>query len=282
MSADATPGVRAPWGYPPEQHLLRDLGLWIERDAEGSRGGLPVAPGVCTDRGCARAGVLATLVDLVGGESALRMVQPDWVATSDLVMHVTRPVRAGEVEAHPALLRRGRSTAVIEVELREAGSAGLVGLATMTFAVLPARSEEQRAGLGPDEPRTGFGRPGQRLEAPVGERMGARLLDASQGAWELPLSGYVTNSLGALQGGAVATLVDLSAESAARAAVGEPWITTDLAVHYLSLGKRGPIRSRARLLRRDAAGAVARVEVRDAGAEDRLTTVATVTVEPFG
>ena len=31
-------------GYPPERHVLRDLLLWTERDAEATRSGLPVVP----------------------------------------------------------------------------------------------------------------------------------------------------------------------------------------------------------------------------------------------
>ncbi|MBW2231078.1 MAG: hypothetical protein JRG92_11330 [Deltaproteobacteria bacterium] len=57
------------------------------------------------------------------------------------------------------------------------------------------------------------------------------------------------------------------------------WVTTDLSIHYLALGRFGPIRTTSRLLRVLPDSALVRVEVRDAGADDRLVCVATATVE---
>jgi uncharacterized protein (TIGR00369 family) len=269
--------------YPPDVHVLRDLRLWIERDASGSRTGLELVPQMHNVRGHAQLGVLATLVDGAGGECALRAALPDWVATSDLVLHVARPLRSGTLLAVPEVLRRTRTTVVIEVTLREGGSGGeAAGLATMTFSVLPARGEVQRMGAGRDEPRTEFASADSRLDAPFLERIGARVVDAAEGRIELPLSPYVGNSLGALQGGLVAALADLAAERLAGAASGAPCATTDLALNYLALGRVGPIRTRGRLLRREPAGAVVRIELRDAGAQDRLVAVASATAQAFG
>ncbi len=269
--------------YPPDVHVVRDLRLWIERGPDGSRAGLDLVPEVLNGRGHARLGVLATLADAAGGECAVRAAGPEWVATSDLVLHVTRPLRGGTVVAVPELLRRTRATIVVEVVLREGeGDAEPAGLATMTFAVLPARPGVQRMGTGRDEPRTEFARGDSHLDAPFLERIGARVVDAAAGAVELSLSPYVGNSLGALQGGVLAALADLSAESCASAATGAPCVTTDLALNYLALGRAGPIRTSARVLRPGPAGALVRVEVRDAGAQQRLLAVATATAERFG
>jgi uncharacterized protein (TIGR00369 family) len=276
---------------------MRDLRLWIERDAGGSRAGFDLVPEVLNDRGHVRAGVLATLADAAGGDCAVREARPESVATSDLVLHVTRPLRSGTVVATPRVLRKTRATLVLEVELTGNGvgvvetqklsrgnrAAGeLAGLVTMTFAVLPARSEVQRMGSGRAEPRTELALEGSRLDAPLLERIGARVVDAAAGAIELPLTPYVGNSLGGLQGGVVAALADASAEVCARAASAEPCVTTDLALNYLALGRGGPIRTNARVLRAEPAGALVRVELRDAGRDDRLMAVATVTAERFG
>ena len=275
--AERSEGARLPGGYPPDVHLLRDLRLWIERDAAGARAGLELVPELRNDRGQVRAGVLAALVDAAGGECGVRAARPSWVATSDLVLHVTRPVGEGTVVAAPEVLRKTRSTVVIEVVLREGDAGGeRFGFATMTFAVLAARSEVQRMGTGFDEPRTEFARGGSKLAGPVLEQIGARVVDPEAGAVELPMSSYVGNSLGGLQGGVVCMLVDLSAQARARALTGEPCVSTDLAVNFLALGRVGPIRSRAEVLRREPGGALVRVELRDAGQEDRLMTVATV------
>lgn len=265
--------------YPPDQHVLRDLRLWIERGEEGSCAGLELVPEMLGDRGQLRAGILGILIDAAGGDMAVRTVLPSWVATADLVYHVLRPVSAGLVQARPRLLRRTRSALVLEVDVT--GEDGPVALATMTFAILEAKREVQRMGAGRSEPRTEFFSESSRLRAPFLAAIGAKVLDEREGVVELPLAPYVGNSLGALQGGVVATLLDLAAELAARAATGEPCVGVDLAINYLALGRVGPIRSRGRVLRRDPAGALVRVELRDAGAEDRLLAVATVTAEAF-
>jgi len=257
--------------------MLRDLRLWIERGDRGSRAGLEVVPEMLGDSGQLRAGILGILIDSAGGDRAVREALPNWVATSDLVYDVLRPVSAGVVEARARLLRKTRSTLVLEVEVD--GAEGPVALATMTFALLESRGEVLRMGAGRPEPRTEFYLEHSRLKAPFLAAMGARVLDEASGCVELPLTPWVGNSLGALQGGAVAALLDLAAETAARAVTGEPCVSVDLAINYLSLGRAGPIRSSARVLRHDAAGARIRVELRDA--EARLLTVASVTARTF-
>ena len=52
-------------------------------------------------------------------------------------------------------------------------------------------------------------------------------------------------------------------------------VTTDFAVHFLSLGNAGPIRARAALLRAEGEHALLRVELRDHGQDERLLSVAT-------
>jgi len=272
------PGGAAAGSYPPERHLLRDLLLWTERSESGPRTGLELVPGLLGPGGEARLGVLATLADVAGGELAVRSARPGWVATSELVLHRLRPHQGARLEARPALVRRTRTTIVLEVALSD-GGAGALALATMTFAVLPAREGQRRMGVGADAPRTEFALPGSGLDEPLARRVGARLLDAASGYFELALAPYVGNSLGALQGGAAALLVDLAAEAAGGAALGSACLPRDLALNYLALAREGPVRTEARVLRADAAGALLRVELRDgAGGLAALATAAVVRV----
>lgn len=266
-----------PAAYPPDDHVLRDLRLWIERGEQGSCAGLEVVPEMLGDTGKLRAGILGILIDAAAGDMAVRTALPRWVATSDLAYHVLRPVDSGRLEARPALLRKTRSTIVIEVEISDAR--GPMGLATLTFAMLEATAAVRRMGAGDPSSRTEFQLEHSALRAPFLAAIGARVIDAPEGVVELPLGPYVGNSLGALQGGLVATLLDVAAESAARAATGAPCVSVDLALNYLSMGKVGPIRSRARVLRSTSAGALLRVELHDTGADDRLLTVGTVSAE---
>ena len=262
-------------GYPPEQHVLRDLRLWTERDASGPTTGLPVVPELRGPAGDLRLGVLATLADVAGGELATRSASPEWVATSDLVLHRLRALRGDAVLARPELVRRTRTTIVLEVALSD-GAPEPLGLATMTFAIVPARERQRRMGVGADEPRTDFALPGSGLDRPLVPRLGALTLDAAQGRIELALGPYTVNSLGALQGGVAALLATLAAEAAGGAALGGEAVARDLMLNYLALAREGPAATSARVLRRDASAALLRVESRDGAG--RLTTVASVGV----
>lgn len=255
--------------------MLRDLRLWIERDASGGRAGMEVVPALRDPAGLVHAGAIATLVDVAGAEACVRAVRPDWVATASLVLHRLAPVTGPRLEARPALLRRSRATVVVDVTVSDGGDAP-VALATMGFAVVPAREGQRRIGVGFDDRRTEFGRPGSGLAAPLAERIGARRLDPAAGRLELALAPYVGNSLGALQGGMTALLVDLAAEAAGGAALGAPVATNDLALHYLALAREGPVRTQARVLRVGPDAALLRVEVREAS--ERLAAAATVGV----
>ena len=93
---------------------------------------------------------------------------------------------------------------------------------------------------------------------------------------------YVLNSVGALQGGLVVALADASAECAGRALLGREVATCDLSVHFLALGREGPFRTRARLLRRERDAALFSVELRDMGQDERLGAVATARVVALG
>lgn len=284
MSSETTTTGGLAGEYPPPHHLLRDLGIWIERDAAGGRAGLTVTPQLCSGgehaAGGVRAGVLATLVDVLGGSEATRVVAPDWIATCDLVLHLVSSVRAGSVLATPSVLRKGRSTVVIEIELAAGEDAStLVGLATLTFSVLEARGEHQRRDESAQAPRTDFARADTMLDEPLADRLGCRIVSAAEGIVELVPTPYCGNTLGAIQGGALAVLTDLAAEAAGRALGERHWVTSDLALHYLALGRQGPIRTRARILRRDEASALLRIEARDESADHRLVTAATATVE---
>jgi uncharacterized protein (TIGR00369 family) len=192
-------------------------------------------------------------------------------------------VAEGVVVSTPTLLRRTRSTAVVEVVMAELGeldepaadsSRDPIGLATITFAVLPTRTHVQRMGTGDSADRTDFALPGSGLTAPLHEVLGVR--DLEPGVVELPMTGYVGNSLGALQGGVAAMMLELSALSMARPQLGTKAAVLDLAINYLSLARVGPVRTRARVLRDGGNEQLVRTELLDAGDEDRLCTVATV------
>ena len=254
--------------YPPPHHLTRDLRLRIERVDGRSVASMPIVPEVLDASGGVGVGPLATLVDMVAGSLAMEAAQPGWLATLDLSLHLARPLTGKTVEASGTVLRAGRQTVALEVMLASDAS-GDAGLAQMTFAVLPRREGtpvfDREFAASVD-----FALPGSGLKEPFESALGIRVVDAAAGVAQIELAPYVTNSLSALQGGAVATLIDVAGRACASAALGRPACTRDFTLRYLALGKRAPIRATSRLVRRDTSGCLARVEVRESGAEARL------------
>jgi len=175
-------------------------------------------------------------------------------------------------------LRSGRSSVVLEVEVCREERA--VAHATVAFSRLEAQSEYQRRTRDERRGRVSFGADARGFGEPWARALGVAVRDAAAGVVELPFGPYVGNSLGGLQGGVGVALLDFAAEAAGAAALGVPAATHDLAVHFLALGRAGPLRTRARVLRCARGEALLRVEARDAGAGDRLCSVATAAVVP--
>ena len=259
--------------YPPERHLLRDLRMRFENAADGtSRAWLPIVPEICGDDGSVRAGALATLVDVIGGGLAAATAQPDWIATADLTLHMTGAARAGDVEARAQIVRAGRTTVVVEVAL--ANQDRSVGVATMSFSVLPRRDANPEIGAVRSAGPSTMALEGSTMTAPLFDLVGITTVDAACGVVELPVRDWAKNSMGALQGGVVGAVVEAAAQAAVRDAVDAPLVVTDLHLTYLSFGKVGPLRTRAEVLEASDDRAVARVNLFDVGAENRRVTLA--------
>lgn len=267
--------------YPPADHLLRDLRVVFERTDDGRSMQVEVVPEVQTDRGALDAGIAAVLVDMQAGGAALEAVRPDWVVTSDLTLHLGRPVRGGSVVGRSQTLRAGRNNVVLEVGLWTPDDERPAVLGQLGFTRVERR--DATPSLPEEVPaRTTFALPGSGLTRPVYEHLGLRAIDASDGVFELDVVDYQRNSVGAMQGGVVVALATRAAEALARERLGQPVVVTDVTAHYLALAREGPLRSSCRWVRADRDAAVVRVELRDGGQADRLCTVVTASVRPFG
>jgi len=268
--------------YPPPQHMLRDLALTVEHHEDGSSvATLPIVDAIIDDHGRVRCGILATLVDAIGGGLAAYAAAPGWIATADLDLQLTgAPTASGVVDAVGRVLRAGRSTVVIAVELGTGGAT--LGLATMTFAVLPRRDTNPVMPVdrvrGPQSFLEGGDASG--FTAPALESFGIRTVDAARGHVELVPTAYVENSLGAVQGGIVATIVERAAELALSHAAAAPLAPVGLQLSYLALAREGPIRSSVEVLGASSRWGSARVELFDDGAQRRTTVGRVVGARP--
>jgi uncharacterized protein (TIGR00369 family) len=251
--------------------MLRRLGIEIDAPRRGPDGltlaaRLPVTPDLCDEAGVVRAGIVATLVDVVGGALSVRTAAPDWAVTADLSVraypHRFPTGGDGVLEARGSVVRAGRRSVVLDIDLAPAGHA------TMSFAVM-SRSAVNRFTVADEAEARGtrFEWPADAPAVPYFEHVG---LATADGAATVPLADDVGNSFGALQGGMVATLAD------AAAALAGGGRTVALDAYYLGLGRVGPFRAVGTRL----GPGVVRVEVRDSGADDRLMTVALAGVEP--
>ncbi len=284
-------------GYPPAEHILTDLGIEAEVSSlSTAKVRIPATPSIAGADGGVRAGVLALLVDVVGGAVAVRSVLPDWMATADLTLQTVGRAVGPWVEARATVLRRGRTTLVVEALVFNTDEDGTevvsdgagpapVAWASMTFTILPGRNPStDRARLEEPPVRWVFG--GGTLDRPLTEALSIDVVDAAGGRVSMPMHGYVANSFGAVQGGVMALLADVAGGAAVGAAAGGgggPSVVTDLEVTYLALGRVGPVESRATVFAGDDGGSrCAVVELVDRGADGRMTTVATVRTAPLG
>lgn len=259
--------------YPPASHVLRDLRLESESGPElAARGWIDISDHLRGPSDLVHPGALATLVDAVGGGLAATAARPDWIATADLTLHVIPRAGVQRAEATGRVVRKGRTTVVIEVHLAtETGDE--LGLATMTFAVLPRRD-----GNPVIEPTEGVTRTTMALDhsgftQSLEAATGLTTINAEAGAVALPLTDYVRNTLGAVQGGMMAMTAAVAAERALTHAVGTTIDIVDVQVTYLALAKVGPVVARTTVVNVDPNFGTAHVELSDSGADDRVTTI---------
>ena len=277
---------------PRPGHFLGDLGFENEVITEShgiSR--TRVTPHITGADGGVRAGVLATLVDVVGGMVGIRALSPHWMVTADLSVEMVRPAIGPYVEARASVLRKGRTTMVIEAPVfnvlqdgtdvpDEAGRVTPAAWSTLTFAVLRG-ADLSHTMVMPSELPWRSTIAGNDLDRSLVDALSVSVLHAGEGRVSLPVAPYLHNSIGAVQGGAMALLGEVAGVEALGAAAGTAGasvVITDLQVAYLTPGRVGPITTRARVLDGfdGTTGGSAVIELVDEGADGRLTTVINV------
>jgi len=266
--------------YPPEDHILRDLAIAVEtEDTSQAVISAPVSIYVCAQNGVLYAGVLATLTDVVGGILAVRAIMPDWLSTAHMSLMTTRNIRSGHVSGHGRLIRCGRTSVVVGVDVyneteRSAGTPEPAGMAMITYSrlsgngkTLPQRSD------GHGHHATCFSLGITPLAQALVEKAGIEIIDSAGGRLRINMTPYVRNSLNSLQGGVIAFLADLAGPLALSADHGNSWQTRDLTIHYMTPGIKGPFETAAVTIRSDSHNALMRIEVLDRGDENRLMAV---------
>jgi acyl-coenzyme A thioesterase PaaI-like protein len=248
MTTDAPP-------HTSEGMFLQDIGYTQEIKDGVSRGWLEItdelrAPGSSQ----VRASVLATMADVWTGALAGMACAPKLALTLDLTARLVGDVGGARLDIVGTLLKQGRTTIVAETDFRHPVTGAVVALSHATFVASPRPQDV----IGPlSSSRT----TGNALSSPIAEALGAEVL--SPGVVVIERGPYVNQPAGTLQGGVVAVLAELAAESLTGARV------VELEVRYLSAVRVGPARTSALALDDHTV----RVEARDGGNHDRVTAV---------
>jgi uncharacterized protein (TIGR00369 family) len=80
------------------------------------------------------------------------------------------------------------------------------------------------------------------------------------------------NSSNSIQGGVLAFVAEVAAQSLATAHAGRTFVVDDLDIRYLRAARIGPARAQARLLRLNDSDAAVEVETRDLGGDNRVVS----------
>ena len=241
--------------------FVNDLGGWYRIEGERCIGEFDVTEEMLAPDGSVRPSILATHGDMVAGVLANKASAPRIPLTVDLTIHRIEPIGAGPVGMVGRLLKVGHRTAVAEVFFVARGGERPLVVSHATFMPSPKPGD-----AGPFVGNRDAGRAS--LTRPFAEQLGIRVL--APGIAEIDRVLYTMQPTGTIQGGAVAAVAEVAAETAAGSAV------ADLDVRFLSAVRVGPARATAQVL---GAGRV-RVEVRDVGNADRLATIVLATVVP--
>lgn len=107
------------------------------------------------------------------------------------------------------------------------------------------------------------------------EHLGLRWtnMGAGSASVEIDIRDDLRGPVGTLQGGVIATLVDVAAATTAAQGSAGLVATSEMTLHFLAPGRIGPVRAVGELLRSRSGGAAVEVRVYDSGQDDRLMAV---------
>ncbi|MHB1517921.1 MAG: hotdog domain-containing protein [Acidimicrobiales bacterium] len=242
-------------------------------------GRMPVESHQCSQAGGLTTGGLLSGVDSIGGMTAGLSVLPRWIVTTNMMATIARLSNVGPLRLHSIVLRCGRRSVVVAVEVVDEGDHdATVALVTMTCAVLDAARRdlhfERPIGIEmpPPDPH------------PVVPEVFFGIEPGSGPETRLVITDHLLNPWGILHGGALALLADVAA---CRAVVADRkgsearWASPacgDTVIHYLQPSRVGPIVARCEVLGGEGDRLTVRVEMHDVGLGDRLVGVASVQV----
>jgi acyl-coenzyme A thioesterase PaaI-like protein len=247
-------------------HILQELGFTVARVGDEVHGEAQVAPEMWVPGTTSlRASILAIWTDVASGHLAISLIAPRVPVTLELDVHVyEQPPGHGTIHAVARTIKAGRSVMVFSVDFTDdEGEPVAVGAGSFMAAPDPGLT------ISPDilDRAAAPGEQGP-LHVPLAER--ARCERREPGTVVLPRSDDGLNASNTVNGGLVARAIEEAALSLTPGAT-----LSSMAMRYLRALRVGPAVARA-----DVLAGLGRVEVRDAGSDDRLAVVATTRTFP--
>lgn len=228
-------------------------------------------PEICV-AGTLRATVIASAIDLVGGFHTRAIAGRDATFTSDLSLRIPAPARPERLTTRSEVLRAGQRLVSTSVTIEAETESYALGVTT--FARIPRPPERAPDVATLATPMVIDRHP---LDRPLEEEVGIDLVDPSAGHVRLALRPALANPEGVMQGALVALVVECASLALANYECPAEQIVTELDLRYLAAASKGPVESRAIWIG-DAQSRMIRVELRDRGRENRITTAALVRV----
>ena len=103
-------------------------------------------PDVANIRGALQCGLVATLIDVAAGRLAFALSDlGNGVSTADMTIHYLAPIMIGPARAVATLVRKGRTTVIVGVDVFDVGGDRPAARATVSFAVLFPREGQPTA-----------------------------------------------------------------------------------------------------------------------------------------
>jgi acyl-coenzyme A thioesterase PaaI-like protein len=240
--------------------------LWLEGDEVHAT--MDVQPGHLrpgTDR--VRLGVLATMVDIVGGSPAFGILNP----TVDLRVTLTeRAPSSGKIEFVCRPVRIGRRLFVSET-IAHAGDESepfLRGISTFVNRVLENHAHDE---IMPPGGPTGFDNYDELLE----------IREPTPGVYEIDNHPVIGNPhSGTMIGGAQALLAEILAERVIEQDVGRPHEAYDLDIRYLNPLRTPGVRARVDELPGGFDDRCMRIPMAEADDDERIVSLTTVLCRP--
>jgi uncharacterized protein (TIGR00369 family) len=224
------------------------------------------------------------VIDLAGAATALASAQPDWIATADLSFASGDPIVEGPIVVAARLVRAGSNVVVVRVDVGDGAGDDRVetmrpaGRGLMTFARIPGAASAVSGRVLPEStPKQSMALAGSGFRAPLLDQLGVRVKDAAGGVIEVDRTEYTRNSFGSINGGVIAIAAEAAAEALLMSQA-RSFEAVDISVTYLSQTRIGPARTAATFVRFDPHHAVVEVRLVDAGNDDQLLALSTVTL----